>query len=167
MNPTTVPGPIDGAARKTATATRLRIGALLLVGTAALGVASWLTDFFTLQGEWTLYGVTCEAGVWSGGRCNGSMRAGERFRFRALRAHREVLFWTVGASSPPSGKLTGCTIRDGRTWTCPPQDGVPRPVTFQLAAGEPVLAASDDQAAPHFVRKWRWLLLGKSKPAVN
>lgn len=41
----------------------------------------------------------------------------DRYQFRALPAQNEVLVWTVG-SKQPSGKFTGCSIQDGRSWSC-------------------------------------------------
>ena len=138
---------------------RARIGLVILVAAGLLALMAWMTDFVTAQGEWTLYGATCEGGEWRRQDCSGTLRAGDRFRFRALKAHGEVLYWTVGAATPPSGKLVRCTIRDGRSWGCPAQAVTPAPVTFELREGEPVLDSTRALAPAHFVPKWRWILL--------
>jgi hypothetical protein len=53
----------------------------------------WSSDRVTLQGERTIYTVNCVNGTWDGHRCNGLLTTGPRFRYRALKAHGEVLFW--------------------------------------------------------------------------
>ena len=120
----------------------------------------WAADFITLQGERTVYTAKCDQGSWQGDRCTGKLVAGERFRFRALKAHREVFFWNVGVASDPSGKFTDCDIADGRNWTCKPiPDGV-KSITLQMLRGKPVPDASGKTRPSHPVSKWTWTLLG-------
>ena len=42
--------------------------------------------------------------VWQGERCSGRLVAGDRYRYRALKPHGEVIFWTVGTKDK-SGKF--------------------------------------------------------------
>ncbi len=120
----------------------------------------WAADFITLQGERTIYTARCENGNWEGDRCTGTLLAGERFRFRALKAHREVFFWNVGVASDPSGKFTQCEIRDGRNWTCKPgADGV-KAITLEMRHGKPVPDTSGNTRLSHPISKWTWTLLG-------
>ena len=76
-------------------------------------IAVWATDFVTFQGEWTIYTASCQGGTWTGAVCSGSLRPGPRYRFRALKAHREVLYWTAGEYRA-FGSLCGLRYR-GRT----------------------------------------------------
>jgi hypothetical protein len=139
-----------------------RIGARMAYGLLAaillLAFIAWAVDFVTLEGERTVYTVDCAEGAWSGNRCTGSLVVGDRYRFRALRAHREVLFWTVG-SAEPAGKLTGCDVTNGRNWICPPGgDGV-RSITLRMERGRPSLDKSAPGRHIHPVPKLRWLLM--------
>src|SRR4051812_45446856 len=84
-----------------------------LMAFVALAFVSWASDFVTLQGERTIYTVHCADGTWRGQTCTGKLVPDGRVRFRALRAHREVLFWRAGVREP-SGRLIGCDIEDGR-----------------------------------------------------
>lgn len=127
----------------------LVIGALLI----------WAGDNVTIQGERTVYTVDCQGGSWTGNRCSGKLAAGPRFRYRALKARGEVLFWTLGVQEP-SAKLTGCTIRDGRNWTCPPSAEAPKSVTLALTRGEPVRNPGQPTRPFHSTSKVGWLLLG-------
>jgi hypothetical protein len=108
-------------------------------------------------GERTIYTVDCVRGAWEGDHCNGTLAAGARYRFRALKPHGEVIFWTVG-SSEPSGKVQrlrhpgrsqlGLQGVPGRRSLDHPSDvaGLPVPAT---TVTRPFRAVS----------KWRWLLL--------
>jgi uncharacterized protein VirK/YbjX len=127
------------------------VAALALVGTLA-----WGNDFITPDGERTVYTAQCD-GQWEGDRCTGRLLAGDRYRFRALRPHREVVFWTVGGSEP-SGKLEYCDITNGRNWRCPSNGQEARTITLQMSMGRPV---RDEQAGTrpfHAIPKWRWYL---------
>jgi len=119
-------------------------------------VGAWLNDFITLQGERTIHTVECVDGTWQGEECTGRLVAGERWRFRALRVHREVLFWRVGVQEN-SGRLTDCEIQDGRNWRCPATGDAARSITLVMDHGEAV--AGPDTKPLHAVPKWRWLFL--------
>jgi hypothetical protein len=137
----------------------LTIGAA--VALAALVFAIWLTDFVTFSGEWTLYTARCDRGSWQGDVCSGKMKAGERHRFRALKAHREVLYWTVGEQGE-SGRFLRCDVKDGRNWTCPGERQGPAAVADAMTHGLPVVPAG---ASPmHRIPKWKWALLEAGLP---
>jgi len=112
----------------------------------------------TMQGERTIYTVDCVRGAWEGDHCNGTLAAGARYRFRALKPHGEVIFWTVG-SSEPSGKFNDCTIQDGRNWACKVCADTSRSITLEMAHGKPVVTAAAPTRPFRAVSKWRWLLL--------
>jgi len=123
-----------------------------------LGFFVWTTDKITLQGERTIYTVNCLNGSWNGKRCSGEIATGPRFRYRALMAHGEVLFWVLGAQEP-SSKLTGCKIEDGRNWTCPESADAPKSLTLALSGGKPVRNPAWSTRPFHSVSKVSWLLL--------
>lgn len=129
----------------------------------------WTTDRVTLKGERTIYTVDCRNGNWVGNRCNGEIVAGPRFRYRALKLRGEVLFWILGVPEP-SAKLTGCTIQDGRHWTCPASADAPKSLTLALANGEPVRNPAWPTRPFHTTSKVGWLLLRLElgvTPAIN
>jgi len=128
---------------------------LALAGCAAL---VWANDAVTPQGERTIYTVNCEGGTWQAAHCTGKLVAAARYRFRALRPHAEVLFWTVGASTP-SGKFDACTITDGRNWACKPCADASRTITLQMVHGYAVPSPNGPTLPFHAVQKWRWWLL--------
>jgi hypothetical protein len=136
----------------------MRTWFFVLACLTALAVFLWASDKITLEGERTVYTVDCHAGFWEGAHCSGKLEAVERFRFRALKPHREVIFWTVGASDP-SGKFSDCDIKDGRNWVCRPTADAKRTITLQMKKGEPVLDASGQGRLFHAIAKWRWYLL--------
>src|SRR5439155_15002723 len=115
----------------------MRLWLLGVAGVMAFAGLIWASDHITLQGERTVYTVDCERGAWQGSRCSGKLIPGARYRFRALKPHGEVLFWTVVASAP-SGKFTDCAIPDGRNWHCKPGADAPSTVTLQMSHGRPV-----------------------------
>lgn len=78
----------------------IRISIALLVLFCAVAFSAWSTDGMTLQGERTIYTAGCQQGGWQGSECSGQLAASQRYRFRALKAHSEVLFWTTGAGGP-------------------------------------------------------------------
>ena len=127
-------------------------------GFAILGVFIWASDRITVQGERTVYTVECSSGAWNGNRCSGKLVAGSRHRYRALKARGEVLFWVLGAPEP-SSKLTGCTIQDGRNWTCPVTADAPKSITLALLRGEPVRNPAWPTRPFHAVSKFTWTLL--------
>jgi hypothetical protein len=118
----------------------------------------WLSDFVTLQGELTVYTANCDGGQWAGARCTGKLAAGPRYRFRALRIHEEVLFWTAGAREN-SAKFSNCSIQNGRNWTCPANADAMSTITLQIEHGHAVHDTSGKTRPFHAVEKWRWLLL--------
>ena len=137
----------------------MRIWSALFALLALMVALIWASDAITLQGERTVYAVECRQGTWRDAHCDGQLVPGHRYRFRALKAHREVIFWTSGAASEPSGKLPDCEITDGRNWVCKPNGDAPRPITLQMSRGIP-LADSSGHANPfHAVSKIRWYLM--------
>ncbi|HEX2540252.1 MAG TPA: hypothetical protein VHM00_04120 [Caldimonas sp.] len=136
----------------------VRVWASVIAVLATLGFAAWASDFVTMQGERTIYTVECIDGVWQGDRCTGEVSAGQRYRYRALKPHREVIFWTVGTAEP-SGKFDDCTIRDGRNWSCKVCPDARRSITLQMAQGVPVSDAAAGTRPFRAVPKWRWMLL--------
>ncbi len=157
--------PVPFATPASARRWRNAVLAMLAVVVVALAIAIWATDFMTMEGEWTIYTASCDGGRWDGDRCvGGKFSAGERFRFRSLKAHHEVLFWTVGATSGESGRYTQCDIRDGRNWTCPVNDHASRTITHQLARGLPDDGAGDPHQPYHRVAKWKWEALRQGIP---
>jgi hypothetical protein len=133
---------------------------LLFVG---LGFAAWASDTITLEGERPIYTADCVAGTWQGPRCTGRLSAGPRYRFRALRAHKEVLFWTAGASGA-SGKYTDCDIKDGRNWSCAPNADATRTIVHEMLHGRPVRDPSVPALGFHQVPKWKWWALRLGLP---
>lgn len=132
----------------------------LAFGVAALALAAyaWSVDFVTETGERAIYTADCTRGSWNGNRCDGVLVAGNRFRFRALKTHGEVLFWTVEASEP-AGKFTGCDEQSGRSWSCPANADAVRTVTLKMLRGRPVPDTGRRTRPLHSVSKLQWLLL--------
>lgn len=130
----------------------------LIVVTAFLALYAWAVDFVTLEGERTVYTAACVGGAWTGNRCEGDMVAGDRIRFRALKAHREVLFWTAG-SAEPGGKLTECEVASERNWTCSAGSDASRSITLQMVRGQPLPDPQGCTRVFHAVPKINWYLL--------
>jgi hypothetical protein len=130
----------------------------VLAALAAVFAFVWGSDKVTLQGERTIYTIDCRDGAWQGLHCSGRLVAADRFRFRALKPHREVIFWTVGTAEP-SGKFADCDIKDGRNWICQPNAEAPRTITLQMSNGVPVPDSMGRVKAFHAVDKWRWFFL--------
>jgi len=124
---------------------------------ALLCAIAWLTDSITLQGERTIYAAKCEGGAWRGQTCSGKLVPGDRFRFRALKAHREVLFWTAGETGA-SDKLTDCEVESGRNWRCKPLGTPVNTITFEMAHGKPVRNPTWKVVEAHPISKARWYL---------
>ena len=141
----------------------VRVWAFVIALVAALAFAAWASDFVTMQGERTVYTAEC-AGGWQGDRCTGQVTAGKRYRYRALKPHGEVIFWTVGTSEP-SGKFSDCKIQDGRNWVCQVCADASRSITLQMTNGKPVADASAVTLPYRAVSKWRWLLLQRGYTA--
>ena len=136
----------------------MRTWAVFLLFAAVFALFVWAIDFVTLQGERTIYTAQCRGGNWVDGRCTGNLAARERYRFRALKAKGEVVFWIAG-SAEPSGKLTPCIIEDGRNWSCKPGADASKSITLQMKRGEAVPDAFGDTPLFHAVPKWKWFLL--------
>jgi hypothetical protein len=130
----------------------------VLAMSASVAFVMWATDFVTLQGERTIYTVQCENGAWVGPSCTGRLAAGARYRFRALRPHGEVLFWTVGARER-SGRFSECEIVDGRNWHCAPSADAAGTITTEMRRGTAVHDGNGATIPFHAVAKWRWFLL--------
>lgn len=141
----------------------IRTGLLLLGVSVVVGAAAYATDFVTLQGERTVYTADCKQGVWKGDQCTGILVAGNRYRFRALKSHGEVLFWTSGVPGP-IGKFTECEIANGRNWSCKPNADGSRAVAHAMVRGRPVLELG---RAVHSISKPRWWLLKQGVPTGN
>ncbi|HWK84976.1 MAG TPA: hypothetical protein VNS61_14690 [Caldimonas sp.] len=137
-----------------------RVWAFVILVLAGLVFAAWASDFVTMQGERTIYTVECSDGAWKDDRCSGKLVAGNRYRYRALKPHHEVIFWTVG-SKEPSGKFDECTITDGRNWVCKPGRDATRSITLEMAEGAPVPGPPDVTRPFRAVSKWRWILLDR------
>ena len=129
----------------------IRLWLVSLGVVALLGLVVWADDAITLQGERTVYTVTCQQGAWAGQHCAGQLVAADRYRFRALKARREVLFWRVGIDEP-SGRFTDCAIRDGRNWSCNPTPDAARTITRTMVRGRPVADASGVALPLHELR---------------
>lgn len=142
----------------------VRFAFIALFVLVVLGFAAWATDSITLDGERTVYTATCEQGAWQGASCSGKLAPAQRYRFRALKAHAEVLFWTVG-DSQPSGKYSKCVIKGGRDWKCPPNAEAARTITHEMARGLPVRDLAVHPQAFHQIEKWKWGLLELGLPA--
>ena len=139
---------------------------LTVIAVVALCAAAvWSSDAITLKGHRTVYTAECQQGQWHGPTCTGRLVAGRRYRFLALRAHSEVIFWTGGATDEPSGKLTGCAIADGRNWSCPASSDASRAITLRMQNGLPVADAAGPTQPFHAIEKWRWWLLHWGIPA--
>lgn len=150
----------------------VRVASLVVALVAALAFAGWASDFVTLQGERTVYTVDCVDGAWQGNRCAGRVAASTRYRYRALKRQRQVVFWAVGTSEP-SGRFSDCAIQDGRNWVCKgTSPDAARSITLQMVHGAPVADVAANTRPFRAVSKWRWLLLkrgfsaGRDVPVV-
>jgi hypothetical protein len=137
----------------------VRAGAIIALGVVAfLGVDGWLSDFVTAKGEATVYTAECEGGSWQGAACTGHLAAGDRYRFHAVKARGEVLYWT-SSQSGAVGKLQDCEIRSGRNWRCKSSDSGAETITFELAHGMPVRTPDAMVVEAHPISKERWYLI--------
>jgi hypothetical protein len=136
-------------------------------GVVAMALAfGWASDAITIQGERTVYTVECAGGQWDSRTCTGKLTRGDRYRFRVLSAHGEVLSWVVGAPGQ-SDKFSGCEIEDGRNWACPPEPKTSRafpPITYRMVHGTPAPGLGGNMHPFHAVAKWRWWLAGYGLP---
>lgn len=134
---------------------------LLLLG--LIGAFAWANDKITSQGERTVYTARCTQGDWQGNYCTGRLQPSERYRFRVLKAHREVLFWTIGDTGP-SGRFTDCNVVDGHNWSCRPSADAGRTITHEMTHGHPVPDAGVPTLAFHEIPKWKWMMLQVGLP---
>lgn len=131
------------------------IGVFFLI----LAAAIWSTDSVTLQNERTIYTADCIKGVWQSNKCSGEMLAGSRYRYRALKARSEVIFWIAG-SNEPSRKLVNCKISDGRNWSCPIlNNDAGNSVTLGMKHGVAVSNPEWPTRPLHPVSKMFWYML--------
>lgn len=131
-----------------------------------LGLTAWLHDFITLDdiGR-TVYTAECAGGSWQGTTCTGHLVAGDRHRFKALKNHGEVLYWTAGLRQA-SGKLSDCTIADAKDWSCRQATAQPPAVTMAMKNGRAV-ALPGQVFTHHCVDKWKWVLLQRGMTWFN
>src|SRR5262249_10098857 len=123
-----------------------------------LAIVLWASDKITYEGERTVYTVRCERGTWDGLRCSGVMVAGDRYRFKASKSKREVLYWIVG-SNQPAGKLSNCKVKDRGNQSCEPAPGQPPTITHAMVNGRPTRDPDAPGVPFHAVPKWVWWLL--------
>jgi hypothetical protein len=136
-----------------------RMGWIPPVVVLVLVATAWANDFIMLQGERTIYTAGCEQGAWAGKHCTGKLVAAERYRFRALKAHNEVFFWTAGASSEPVGRFTQCMVQSASNWVCQPNADVGRSITLEMSQGRAVPDPGGKTRPFHPISKVHWLLL--------
>lgn len=137
---------------------RTVIASIFIAVALFLCFLAWLHDFITMDGARTVYTARCVGGEWRGAVCSGSLQAGDRYRFRTLKPHSEVIFWVAG-SSEPSGKLTPCVVDNAKQWTCKQGADSARTITHEMRFGHPVPEPRGPARAFHPVAKWKWLLL--------
>jgi hypothetical protein len=131
---------------------------IVLAVVVLLGIVAWADDFVTLQGEHTIYTVRCVDGAWTGLNCSGHLATGDRYRFRALRARSEVLFWMVG-SAEASGKFTSCEVSDGRNWSCKASEDAARSITLSMVRGRAQHDRTGATRQFQAISKWKWWCL--------
>ena len=140
--------------------------AITLVIVACLIIFIWASDRITMEGERTVYTVTCEQGTWDGLRCTGKLAAGDRYRFRASRSRHEIVYWVAG-SSKESGKYTDCDVVDRDRWTCKAHDDDKPTIAHALLEGKPVQNAGEPDLPFHAVHKWKWWVIDAGIPGLR
>jgi hypothetical protein len=129
----------------------------------ALAAANWVSDSITLKGHWTVYTARCDGGTWQGSRCTGGrLVAAERYQFIANKARAQVVFEAIGTATA-YGKLSECTIEDGRDWACLTAIAGVHPIPRRLAGGKPV-GPADFPGDARPVPKWKWVFLRLGVP---
>ena len=123
-----------------------------------VGAFLWSIDYLTLQGEWTVYTVECKQGTWNGDQCTGTLVSSDRYRFRALKNHGEVFFWTVG-SRGSSGRLMPCEIANRSNWSCQANADSSKSITLVMNKGRPVPDPAANSRPVHAVSKMKWMSL--------
>ena len=130
--------------------------ALVVAFVAAL---LWGSDRITLQGERTIYTVTCGHGTWNGNVCSGKLVPDKRYAFRASPLRKEVIYWVRGTGAP-SDKYADCEVIDRDNWSCKPNaGGTPTTIAYAMNKGKPTRADSGIVLPFHAVSKWKWWLM--------
>ena len=137
---------------------RAAVTTIFVAVVALLSVLGWLNDFVTLHGARTVYTANCAQGEWRGAVCTGTLKAGERYRFRVLKPRGEVIFWVAG-SPEPSGKLAPCAVENAKEWSCKLGADSSRTITHAMKYGHAVPEPKGPARRFHPVAKWKWLLL--------
>jgi hypothetical protein len=141
------------------------IVAVILAGAVVAGLI-WASDRITLQGERTIYTVTCEGGAWTGTKCSGRLAAGPRYGFRASPLRREVIYWVRGTSGP-SSTYSDCDVVDRDNWTCRMAADQKPTIAFEMKKGRPT-RVKDGRVIPfHDVEKWKWWLIKSGVPIFS
>ena len=135
--------------------TGVLLGVALLLASVLL---IWASDRITLQGERTLFAVSCEQGQWEGERCTGRLVPGDRYAFRTSKSRREVLHWIRG-SQAPSGKYTDCNIKDRDNWSCDIRRTQGSGMTRAMTNGVLTDICPESTGRFHWVSKWKWWAL--------
>src|SRR5512138_1166253 len=142
--------------------THRRINVALLSALALallfLAAVAWLTDFFSLQGERTVYTADCVGGAWVGDRCSGSVHPGDRYRFRAFKDRREVTVKRL-SSREDERTMTNCNVVSGRDWSCSGDGQSMKSIVLTMAHGEAVAEPAQSSKSTRCVSKFRWLAL--------
>jgi hypothetical protein len=125
---------------------------------ASLALLIWASDRVTFQGERTVFTVDCVPDIWQGLRCTGKLVAGDRYRYRSLKARREVIFWIAG-SPEPSGKYTNCIVKDRGNWSCTASLEKGASITHEMENDRAVRDASGNTRPFHAIAKWKWWLM--------
>jgi hypothetical protein len=138
---------------------RIRVALLSALALAVLGLAAiaWLTDFFSLQGERTIYTADCAGGAWVGDICSGAPHAGDRYTFRAFKDRREVTVKRLG-STDEEHRMTNCSVVSGRDWSCGADARSVKSVVYTMVHGQAAEPAQVSRST-RCVSKLRWLTL--------
>ena len=123
----------------------------------------WISDKVTMEGERSVYAVECVDGAWTGLHCNGRLKAGPQYRFRASKTRQEVLFW-IAFSREPSGKYTDCQVQDRGNWSCNMRLDQPHSITYEMVDGRPTRGIGGLTLPFHAVEKWKWYALKLGTP---
>jgi hypothetical protein len=149
--------------------TRRRRTKLIVVSALAVVVAFgsiWASDQITLQGERTIFTVTCQDGAWTGTKCSGRLAAGPRYAFRSSKLRQEVIYWVRGTTEP-SNTYANCEVVDRDNWTCRAAADQKPTVAFEMKNGR-LTRTKDGSAIPfHDVPKWKWWLIRSGLPVFS
>lgn len=147
---------------------RRRAKAIIAAVLAVVVVAGliWSSDQITLQGERTIYTVTCEGGTWTGAECSGRLAAGPRYGFRSSKLRREVIYWVRG-SPEPSSTYADCQVVDRDNWTCRVAANQKPTIAFELKDGRPTRENDAGVIPFHDVPKWKWWLIRMGLPIFS